>query len=138
MNNAIDNELDFHAKALLLLSQRQRLIASNIANADTPGYVAREMDFASALTQSMGGQGAASIQPIRVLATDSRHLSTPSSGFDTVQLQYARPSQASADRNTVDLDRERASFSDNALHYESTLRFMNFHIHNMLSAIQGQ
>jgi flagellar basal-body rod protein FlgB len=79
--------LEFHSKALVLRAERQRVIASNIANADTPGYV---------------------------------------------------QTQPSVDGNSVDLDRERANFVDNAVRYESTLRFINGQSKTMLSAIQGQ
>ena len=162
MSNNITDGLDFHAKALMLRSERQRLIASNIANADTPGYVAREIDFPAALARMTGAKGGAagggtaggsagfgggnagapSVMTVSLNATSAGHLGgTNGSGAMAdvaAQATYALSSQPSADRNTVDMDRERASFSDNAVHYESTLRFMNFHIRTLLSAIQGQ
>ncbi|MDP3254067.1 MAG: flagellar basal body rod protein FlgB [Hydrogenophaga sp.] len=126
-------KLDFHANALLLRSQRQQVIASNIANADTPGYVARDFDFAQALKNASGGLGGSS-----VAATDARHMSLGGGQGGKPDLAYAVQTQPSQDGNSVDLDRERASFVDNSVRYESTLRFINGHVKTMLSAITGQ
>lgn len=119
MLNLTSQNLDFQTKALVLRAQRQQVLASNIANADTPGYVAKELNFTQALRDAtgMGAVGARSTSE---------------------NMLYARPSQPSSDNNSVDMDRERASFADNALHYEATLRFINSHMRTMLSAIQGQ
>ena len=126
--------LDFHGKALMLRSQRQQVLASNIANADTPGYVARDFDFAQALQKATGAQASEG-----VALTDARHLSLQGpAGSPRADLAYAVQTQPSQDRNTVDLDRERANFVDNTVRYESTLRFINGHVKTMLSAITGQ
>ncbi len=126
--------LDFQGQALVLRSQRQQVLASNIANADTPGYVGREFNFTQKLMEATG-QGAA--PSAGVLSTHSAHMPLRTQGLSTQEL-YAMPSQNSADKNTIDMDRERASFSDNALHYEATLRFINGNVRTMLSAITGQ
>jgi flagellar basal-body rod protein FlgB len=128
-------KLDAHANALELLSQRQKVLAGNIANADTPGFQARDFDFAGALAQAKG-EGAG-------MATTARgHLNAggapASSGVPTVQLEWRTPDQPALDGNTVDLDRERAAFADNSLRYEATLRFINHDVRTMLSAITGQ
>ena len=121
MLNRLTDSLDFQAQALSLRSERQRLIASNIANADTPGYVAREMDFAQALRNATGaGRPAASLA-----ASQPGHLGGNAGAGFTSTLMYASPSQTNLDRNTVDMDRERASFADNAIKYEATLRFID-------------
>ncbi len=135
MLNRVNQMFDFQSQALSLRSERQRLLASNIANADTPGYVARDLDFANALRAASGGQDAA-----RTLATSQAgHLgSTGAGGPRAADLLYAAPSQTNLDRNTVDMDRERASFADNAVKYEATLRFINSDVRLMLSAITGQ
>lgn len=123
--------LDFQAQALSLRAERQRLIASNIANADTPGYVARDMDFARALREATGQtQGAA------VAATKARHLGPAAGARAEPQLLYAHASQDNLDRNTVDLDRERASFADNTVKYEAALRFLNGQVRTMLDAMR--
>lgn len=134
MLNKLTSTLDFHGQALSLRSERQRLIASNIANADTPNYVARDLDFASALKQATGAQqGAAALQ-----ATQPGHIALGGTA-NAVQsnLQYATPSQTNLDRNTVDMDRERANFADNSVRYEATLRFINGNVRTMLDAIRG-
>ncbi|HWI10135.1 MAG TPA: flagellar basal body rod protein FlgB [Burkholderiaceae bacterium] len=136
MLNRINDALDFQAQALSLRSERQRLIASNIANADTPGYVAREMNFAQALRDATGnGQPAA-----RLAASQSGHIAGngATSGATFSTLMYAAPSQTNLDRNTVDMDRERASFADNTVKYEATLRFIGAQVKTTLSAITGQ
>jgi len=125
--------LDFHANALLLRSQRQQVIASNIANADTPGYVARDFDFAQALQSASGGLGGSA-----VATTDNRHMQLGSGDPRRPDLAYTVQTQPSQDGNSVDLDRERANFVDNSVRYESTLRFINGHVKTMLSAITGQ
>lgn len=133
MLEQMTDRLDFHAKALVLRSQRQQVIASNIANADTPGYAARDFDFASALRNATGsGAGPAA-------TTDARHFSSVGAraGADP-RLGYTVQTQPAQDSNSVDLDRERAAFADNTIRYESTLRFINGHVKTMLSAITGQ
>jgi flagellar basal-body rod protein FlgB len=137
MLNRLTDALDFQGQALQLRSERQRLIASNIANADTPGYVARDMDFAKTLQAATGALAAAP-----TLATShAGHLGS-AAGFGggkvASALLYATPAQTNLDRNTVDMDRERASFADNAIKYEATLRFINSDVRTTLSAITGQ
>lgn len=135
MLNRLTDSLDFQAQALDLRSERQRLIASNIANADTPGYVAREMNFAQALRDATGGSQSAS----SLAATQPGHIGgNVSSGGSFSTLSYAMPSQTNLDRNTVDMDRERASFADNTIKYEATLRFITMNVKTTLSAINGQ
>jgi flagellar basal-body rod protein FlgB len=126
--------LDFQGQALVLRSQRQQVLASNIANADTPGYVGREFNFRQKLMEA-SGQGLA--PGAGVVSTHAAHMPMRAQGMSTQEL-YAMPSQSSADKNTIDMDRERASFSDNALHYEATLRFINGNVRTLLSAITGQ
>jgi flagellar basal-body rod protein FlgB len=134
MINRLTDTLNFKTEALVLRSERQRLIASNIANADTPGYVARDMDFASALRQATGQ--AATTGALK--ATAAGHLPAPAGLRAEADLRYATPSQTNLDRNTVDMDRERASFADNSLKYEATLRFINGSVRTMMDAIKGQ
>ena len=135
MLNRLSDTLDFQGQALGLRSQRQRLIASNIANADTPGYVARDMNFQQALRDATG----AGATPLRGLAaTQAGHLGAGARGAAEAHLVYATPSQTNLDRNTVDMDRERASFADNSVKYEATLRFINGNVRTMLEAIKGQ
>jgi flagellar basal-body rod protein FlgB len=160
MNSRLTETLDFHANALLLRAERQKVLAGNIANADTPRYVSRDFDFKSALaaaTAHLGGvapksgPGAdarpATSGPVPVTVTSSGHLGgiggigggTGGPGrLDATALKYRVTEQASVDGNTVDLDRERANFADNAVRYEAGLRFINGSVRTMLSAIRGE
>lgn len=134
MIDRLTNALNFQAQALTLRSERQRLIASNIANADTPGYQARDMDFARALKEATGTLPAAGAMKV----TSAGHLQPTAGARAEPNLLYATPAQANLDRNTVDMDRERASFADNSVKYEATLRFINSQVKGMLDAIKGQ
>jgi flagellar basal-body rod protein FlgB len=133
MVDRLTSTLDFQAQALSLRAERQRLIASNIANADTPGYQARDMDFATALRQATG-----ELRPASLATSASGHISVDHSAKADAQLLYAAPAMTNLDRNTVDMDRERASFADNSVKYEATLRFINSGVSTMLAAIKGQ
>ena len=138
--------LNFQSQALLLRSERQRTIASNIANADTPGYVGRDFNFAQALSDATGkSQGTTQRMSLAAPSSDSNSGSQP--GFiplpafqstTSLQQDYTQPSQPNLDNNTVDMDRERANFADNSVRYEATLRFITADVKTMLSAIQGQ
>jgi flagellar basal-body rod protein FlgB len=130
----LTDSLSFQAQALTLRAERQRLIASNIANADTPGYQARDMNFAQALQQATSGMASAGTMQ----ATQPGHMQPAGGPGGDASLQYALPSQTNLDRNTVDLDRERASFADNSLKYEAALRFINYDVKQQLDAIKGQ
>ena len=134
MLNQLTNALDFHGQALSLRSERQRLIASNIANADTPGYVARDFNFAQALREATGALPANGA----MATTAVGHIEGGSNARSEPNLLYATASQTNLDRNTVDMDRERANFADNAVKYEATLRFINGNVRTMLDAIKGQ
>ncbi len=125
--------LDFHAQALMLRAERQRLIASNIANADTPGYRARDMDFGKALQEATGALPV----PGAMATTNAGHMSAPAGARSEGELLYATGPQDSLDRNTVDLDRERASFAENAVKYEATLRFINNHVRSLTDAMRS-
>ena len=156
MHDKMTNQLNFHGNALVLRGERQRAIASNIANADTPGYVARDFKFGDALREATGVTSSATGTPgaaITRLATsgsygtagttDPHHIPLPTVNSSTSidrqgALGYAVQTQPSLDNNSVDLDRERANFVDNAVRYEATLRFINGNAKTMLSAIQGQ
>lgn len=130
------SNLDFHSKALVLRAERQRVIASNIANADTPGYHARELNFKDAMSQATGGESATQG------STNPRHIALSGGGAGHMSglstLEYTAQSQPNLDGNSVDLDRERANFVDNSVRYEATLRFINGSAKTILSAIQGQ
>ena len=133
MMNRLTDGLNFDAQALVLRSERQRLIASNIANTDTPGYVARDFNFAQALREATSEVGRAGVRQTK--AAD--YSSEATTARVERNLLYAMPSQTNLDRNTVDMDRERATFAENTIKYESTLRFINGQVKTMMDAIKG-
>lgn len=144
----LTNALDFQAKALVLRAERQRVIASNIANADTPGYAGRDVNFKQAMSEAIGeGQGihlatASGAGLSSDGTTHARHIPLPSingsGALGDSKLDYTVQTQPAMDGNSVDLDRERANFVDNSVRYEATLRFINGSSKTILSAIQGQ
>ncbi len=136
MIGKIDDYLRFHESALSLRAQRQELLASNIANADTPNYKARDIDFSSALQGALAGRQGG-------LATTAQgHVPRGQASGDTLAngtpVQYRGVVQGSVDGNTVDMDVERNQFADNALRYEAGITMINHQIKGLLAAIQGQ
>jgi len=129
MPASFDNIFGVHAKALQLRSQRSELIASNLANADTPNYKARDLDFRSALANAQSSTG--------MQATHAGHISHMR-GNGTAATLYRVPNQSSLDGNTVDTHLEKANFSENALRYQTTLRFLNGKISGLMKAIKGE
>ena len=150
MLNRLTDSLNFQSEALTLRSERQRVLASNIANADTPGYQARDMNFAQALREATGqGRdvtlsstgGVTTGGALRLATTATGHMDAAArldSTLSTARLAYAQPAQTNLDANSVDMDRERAAFADNSVKYEATLRFINGSVRTMLDAIKGQ
>lgn len=133
MSNGIDDALRFNQTALTLRAARQELIASNIANADTPNYKAKDIDFASALQGALGGAS----PKLAMAATAGNHLSGGNTGVLGAPVMYRSVTQPSADGNTVDMDIERAQFADNALRYEASVKFISEDIKLVLTALQG-
>jgi len=133
MINKLTDNLSFQSQALLLRGERQRVLASNIANADTPGYVARDFNFGAALRAATENP---TVTESGTTLTNLSHISAGGNG--PAGLVYSLASQPSMDRNSVDLDRERANFADNSVRYEATLRFLTGQVKTMLTAIQGQ
>ena len=145
MIDQINSSLSFQSEALKLRSQRQQLLAANIANSDTPNYKARDFDFARSLTDATRSDALVSTKArdfdfARSL-TDATRSATPAVGraFSpaTIAVRERSDGKQSLDGNTVDLDIERVQFADKALRYEATLRFINGKLRTLLSAIQG-
>ncbi len=122
-----------HQQALRIWARRAELLASNIANADTPNYKARDIDFRAALQQA-GGAGLA-------MVTDAPGQIRPggaAGGVPGGDALYRVPNQSSLDGNTVDLQTEQAAFADNALRYQATLKFLGGRFKGLMTAIRGQ
>ena len=134
MKTLLDNQMRFHQAAFKLQAYRQELLASNIANADTPNYKARDFDFASALQSAVAGR---SDGDLALSKTSTRHLDG-GAGSGPARLMYRVPTQGAVDGNTVEMDVERSAFAENAVHYEAGLSFITARIKTMMAAIQGQ
>jgi flagellar basal-body rod protein FlgB len=143
MAGKLDDFLNFNQTALSVRAHRQQLIASNIANADTPNYKARDIDFAATLKNKMKATQSAEAAPVPgvdLARTSAMHLAGKPMAA-TVPADdgalYRKVDQPSADGNTVDLDVERNQFTDNALHYEATVTAISTQIKGLMSVIQG-
>lgn len=134
MTIKLDSSLGFYENALRLTSQRQQILATNIANSDTPNYKARDFDFKSAMMLAMN----ASSTPTSVEKVQFNPLHLDAGSLSADKFAVLRKSeQNSQDGNTVDIDVERAAFTENALRYESAITFENNEIKNLTLVLQG-
>ena len=126
--NNLDSALGVHADALQLRARRAELLGANIANADTPGYLAKDLDFAAALRTAQGSG-----------ALERRHAAHLAGGRgEAGSPLYRVPTQAAADGNTVDPQIEKGAFTENAVAYQVELEFLGARIRGLLSAIRGE
>ena len=135
MIDKLDAALRFGQEALNLRAPRQEILAANIANAATPGYQARDIDFAGQLNKVLE-QGRASGSGIALNMTSSRHIPAQNMQPPQLDLLFRVPDQPSMDGNTVDMDRERTNFADNSLKYQTDLTLINGQIKGMMSVLQ--
>lgn len=143
MMNKLDAALNFHQTALRVRNQRQELLASNIANADTPQYKARDIDFQSAMQSALQQTSAGNATTITGMMqqTNTGHMNGQgSSGYvgSASDPLFRSVVQGSVDGNTVDMDVERNAYVDNGIRYEASLTMISGQIKKMLSAINGQ
>ena len=126
---------DFQQLALGLRAYRQQIIASNIANADTPGYKAVDIDFQEALRNA---QAAANVPPVSLTTTSGGHLSGQSTGTQPpIPLKYHVPSQGSIDGNTVEMDVERAKFAENTVMHQFAMDRVSGHFKHEIEMLQS-
>lgn len=118
--------------ALNLRAYRQQVLASNVANSDTPNYKARDIDFSKELQRAQGAQ----VGNLNLSATSSGHMQV-SAGKMNAQTLFRAAVQPSIDGNTVDMDVERAQFADNAIHYQFALEYLRDGFRKMQSAISA-
>ncbi|MES2663994.1 MAG: flagellar basal body rod protein FlgB [Pseudomonadota bacterium] len=137
--------LGIHEKALEVQSRRTQLISNNLANADTPGYQAQDIDFRAVLANAAGSDS----NNIQLTANiplwmpnhgekNHKHYSINSSHGLTSSSQFRTPSSPSLDNNTVDVSMERAAFAENNLRFNATLTFINGKIQSMMKALRGE
>jgi len=127
----LQNPLGIHGTALKLREQRTAVLASNIANVDTPGFKARDLDFSSVM---------ATTERASMRSSHSRHFSVggthalPGEGM----LKFRNPNSASVDGNTVEISTENSLFTENSLRYQATSTFLNNRIKGVMSALRGE
>ncbi len=126
-----NNIFGIHEQALLLHGQRMGVIATNLANADTPGYKARDIDFSAVLSHADSGA-------LPMETTQAAHIASSSEEMGSADIKYRNPYQASLDGNTVEMPVEQAAFSENNVRYQASLQFINLKISAMTLAINGQ
>jgi flagellar basal-body rod protein FlgB len=130
----LDQYVSVHAAALDVRARRGELIANNLANADTPGYQARDIDFRQAMARAAGDP----VSGVTLSTTQAGHIGGASSASATnPDLKYRTPLAPSLDGNTVDAQIEQASFAENAVRYQATLTFLNSKFRGLLTAIMG-
>jgi flagellar basal-body rod protein FlgB len=130
----LDAYLGVHADALKVRGQRTELLARNLANADTPGYKAQDLDFRAALAAASGAD-----KPVAMRATDTQHIGAGNSAADApASLKYRTPLAPSLDGNTVDVQMEQAAFAENAVRFQATLSFLSARFRGLMTAITGQ
>jgi flagellar basal-body rod protein FlgB len=126
-----DNIFGIHEQALLLHGQRVSVLATNLANADTPNYKARDIDFTAVLAHTDDA-------PLSLNVTQAAHIPMNDGGSPAADLKYRNPYQASLDGNTVEMPVEQAAFSENNVRYQASLMFINLRIAELQLAINGQ
>jgi flagellar basal-body rod protein FlgB len=127
---SFDKAFGIHDQAVQLRARRAEVLAANMANADTPGYKARDFDFKAILKNEMH-------QPVRLAATHAGHIRTDQGLVASTQMGYRIPQQPSLDGNTVELEREQSAFSENAMRYQASLRFLDGKVKGLMRAIKG-
>ena len=125
-----DKALGIHATMVSLRAERAGVLAANMANADTPNYKARDMDFSAVLHGQTDARNLAQ--------THRRHLSLGPANLHGAELLYRTPMQASMDQNTVEIDVERAKFMDNAMRYQASMRFLDGKFSGLRAALRGE
>ncbi|HEC20404.1 MAG TPA: flagellar basal body rod protein FlgB [Gammaproteobacteria bacterium] len=139
MQFGLDKFFGINQQALKIHSRRSEVLAGNLANADTPGYKARDIDFKATLQQLKGEMGAGALR-----TTNPRHISSTGAmagnNVDAVlgEMKYRIPSQPSLDGNTVDALKEKAAFMENALLYQTNLQFLGGKIKHLKAALKGE
>jgi flagellar basal-body rod protein FlgB len=126
-----ENVFGIHEQALMLHGQRLGVLATNMANADTPNYKARDIDFSAVLAHSDAA-------PMPLAVTDGAHIALGDPLSPSADLKYRNPFQASLDGNTVEMPVEQAAFAENNVRYQASLGFINGRIAELTLAINGQ
>ena len=135
MSISFDKALGIHEQALGFRAQRAEVLANNIANADTPNYKARDMDFSSVLAAETSKQQSGRFAMER---TNSRHIDAEGVTLSDESLQYRTPMQPSMDQNTVDAQLEQSSYAENAVGFQASFTLLNSKFKGLVSALRGE
>ncbi len=128
---SFENALGVHPQALDLRERRSEVLAANLANADTPNFKARDLDFQSILKNQMPNNGSS------LERTHTMHLQ-PANMQLGAQMLYRNPHQASLDGNTVEDHIEQSKYAENSVQYQASLTFLNGRFSGLMSAIRGE
>ena len=134
MIDRLSADFSFHQTALNIRQQRQEVLASNIANADTPGYKARDINFRDALDSALSTQPR--ISDTSLTLTSARHIPAAAQSPDMGDLLYRTPTQPRLDGNTVDMDVERVQFADNTMRYQAEITVLSARLKGLMAALQ--
>ncbi|GHC33555.1 flagellar basal body rod protein FlgB [Kushneria pakistanensis] len=139
MIDRLNASLNVLQQSLNLRAERQEVLSANIANADTPGYKARDFDFKSELDRVVNQGRAEGQSGLSLRMTSSRHIPAQANGSAGVMdMLYRNPTQPSLDGNTVDMDMERVNFADNAVHYQADVQFLTSRLQGLKNAMQRE
>ncbi len=130
---SFERAFSIHDDALLLRGRRSSILASNIANVDTPNYKARDVDFAAMLQQASAGKS----ERVTLATTNRGHISAPADVAQT-ELKYRNPLHPSLDGNTVDAHVEQAEFAENAMLYQTSFTFLNSRVNGLMKVLKGE
>ncbi|MDX1635612.1 MAG: flagellar basal body rod protein FlgB [Marinobacter sp.] len=127
-----DSALGIHEHAVNARVRRAEVLANNLANADTPGYKARDIDFRSMLEQAEAASG------FEMARSHANHMSVGDGGGADGELLYRVPQQPSVDGNTVDTQQEQSRFMRNAMDFQASFQFLNSKFTGLSKAIKGE
>ena len=133
MGQVLDNYFGVHEQALRVRATRAQLLAQNIANADTPHYRARDIDFSAALATAKQ-----ELNPGKLRMTDGAHIAAPDQERFSADIMFRTPRAASLDGNSVDSEFEKSEFLRNAVEYQASLKFLDGKIRSLMTAIKGE
>ena len=130
MRFSLDQALGIHPQALQLRSKRAEVLASNLANADTPNYKAKDFDFKQVMAQNQG-------LALPMKKTQASHIGADANSF-APELKYRIPLQDSLDGNSVDSHVEHAAFAENSVQYQASLQFLGARMKGLIKALRGE
>ncbi|GGI92787.1 flagellar basal body rod protein FlgB [Halopseudomonas pertucinogena] len=133
MSLSFDRALGVHEQALAFRAERASVLANNIANADTPNFKARDLDFVSVLEAQQSGDQ----RSVQMTRTHANHLQVESLIDQAAGLRYRTPSQPSIDGNTVEVQAEQARYTENAVDFQASFTFLNSKFKGLMTALRG-